>query len=166
LVCLGLLVLEGDPGNCALLLFIPILAIGLMYDLAALSYVLVPFAACLVHSKRSRGRKLTLLLRSDFNVVEFVLVIGKAHLQVGFPTTRLLLIKVPLAFLAPAKADRALGHDDALGGLVKGDRLPLGIIGLAQVSGKSEARSSRSGTRVSPRFTSRTGMGMSVYWRP
>ena len=51
-----------------------------------------------------------------------------------------LLLQVPLALLAPAEADRALGHDDLAGGLVIGDRLPFRIVGLAQFRSRSRRR--------------------------
>ncbi len=44
------------------------------------------------------------------------------------------LFKVPLAFLAPAEPDRAVGGHDLARCLVIGDGLPVGVVGLAQLA--------------------------------
>ena len=72
----------------------------------------------------------------EADVGEFILRIGKAQPQLGLRAVRFLLLEVPLAFLAPAEADRAIRHDDRTGLLVVGDGLPFGVVGLAEVVGE------------------------------
>ena len=60
-------------------------------------------------------------------------VVDCGQLQTDLGAIRcVLVLDVPLALLAPAKADRALGDHELSAQLVEGDRLPLGIVRLAQ----------------------------------
>ena len=57
LLRLALLVLEADPGNSVPWRLLPILAIGLLYDCAALSYLIIPFVLlALFSSSGPKGR--------------------------------------------------------------------------------------------------------------
>ena len=62
---------------------------------------------------------------------DVVLDVGERQPQLGVLPVRGLFLEVPLALLAPAEADRAFRHHDRVAGLVIGERLPLGIVGLA-----------------------------------
>jgi phosphoglycerol transferase MdoB-like AlkP superfamily enzyme len=54
----GLLAFEGDPANLEPWRAVPIFAVGLLYDLVATTYVLVPFALVALYAPGgSRGRK-------------------------------------------------------------------------------------------------------------
>ena len=58
LVRLGLLIFEGDAANLVPWRLVPVAMVGLLYDLAAASYLLVPFAiAALVLPDKSWGRR-------------------------------------------------------------------------------------------------------------
>ena len=71
------------------------------------------------------------------DVGELVLVGGEAQLQVGLAACRVSFSsRFHLPFSPQRKPTEPLRHHDALGGLVEGDRLPLGIVGLAEVVGE------------------------------
>jgi phosphoglycerol transferase MdoB-like AlkP superfamily enzyme len=58
IVRLGLLIFEADPGNFDPRRAVPIFAVGLLYDIAALAYVVAPFAlAALLLPDRAWGRR-------------------------------------------------------------------------------------------------------------
>ncbi len=60
------------------------------------------------------------------------MAIGQAQAQACLGALAFLLLDVPLALLAPAEADRAVGHHDLAAGLVIGQRLPVRVVGFAQ----------------------------------
>ena len=62
-VRMGLLVFEGDVANLLPWRLVPVLAVGVLYDLAAASYLLLPFAtAALLLPDSPRGRKVHALV--------------------------------------------------------------------------------------------------------
>ena len=66
------------------------------------------------------------------NVGKLVLMSRATSCRLVSAPAAFLLLQVPFALLAPAEPDRAMRHNNRAGRLVEGDRLPLGIVGLAQ----------------------------------
>ena len=73
----------------------------------------------------------------------FVPHVGERQPKSHLPARGLLVFKVPFAALAPPEADRSARRHDIARRFIEGDRLPFGIVGLAQrrveVGGAHEA---------------------------
>ena len=69
-VRLGLLIFEGDAANLVPWRLVPVVIVGLLYDLAAATYLLVPFAiAAVVLPDKPRGRRSHAFIASALIVV-------------------------------------------------------------------------------------------------
>ena len=79
--------------------------------------------------------------KADFG--DAIVAVGQTQPQAGLAALAVALLDVPAPLLAPAEADRAGRHDQFAAELVEGQRLPLGVVVLAQgaveVAGAQEA---------------------------
>ena len=74
---------------------------------------------------------------------DLVAVVEEGHAKGHLPPLRVPGLEVPLALLAPPEPDRPPGHHHPSGPVVDGERLPLGVVGLAalpfEVGGAEQA---------------------------
>ena len=70
--------------------------------------------------------------KADRGDLVMVPIHDEGHVEFDILALAVLVLEIPLALLAPAKADGAIRDDDLLGLAVDGDRLPVGVVGLAE----------------------------------
>ncbi|MNM85783.1 hypothetical protein D3C81_979180 [compost metagenome] len=70
----------------------------------------------------------------EAHAFDAVLDVGQAQPQARGAAVAGLLFNVPLALLAPAEPDRAIGHRDVATDLIEAQRLPFRVVALAQAT--------------------------------